>query len=169
VAKVPRSTLGEAVEQGLHQVMLSLLHDPVAADALRAIHASTELWEECYRPEDIDPERSSWAVPTAFVDRLQTDMKLRVEQDMRIADFYVLPLMLYGPDGSCVALDFDTTSPPWLPEAEQPRHLFQLLKQRHLALWKIPLIWLRSCPLAKLEEEGPSLKAALRRALIPEP
>ncbi|CAE7395724.1 unnamed protein product [Symbiodinium sp. CCMP2592] len=166
VAKVSRSTLGEPVEQGLHQVMLSLLHDPAAADALRTIHASTDLWEACYRPEDIDPERSSWAVPTAFVEQLQADLNLRVEQDMRIADFYVLPLMLYGPDDSCVALDFDTTSPPWLPEAEQPRRLFQLLKQRHLALWNIPLIWLRSCPRAKLEEQGPYLEAALRRALV---
>ena len=34
---------------GLGQVMLSLLHDPAAADALRTIHACTDLWEACYR------------------------------------------------------------------------------------------------------------------------
>merc|ERR1712039_97211 len=53
VSKLPRSSLSDANDNALHQVCLSLLHEPNASDALAAVRAIPDLWDHCYQPEEV--------------------------------------------------------------------------------------------------------------------
>lgn len=141
VSKVPRSSLTDAEDRALHQVMLSLLHDPTASELKDAIASdSNELWESCYRPEEAVLEATN---PTAVEAMKDVPMALEAAGVQMastghghiIQRFYWCPLMLQMQDGRWFALDLEPS------EQQDADLLFARLKQRHLELWGIQLLW----------------------------
>merc|ERR1712232_223330 len=53
VSNEPRSSLSDMDDNGLHQVALSLLHEPDASQVRERIEANAEIWEHCYQPEEV--------------------------------------------------------------------------------------------------------------------
>eukprot|EP00933_Yihiella_yeosuensis_P036512 TRINITY_DN30281_c0_g1_i1.p1 TRINITY_DN30281_c0_g1~~TRINITY_DN30281_c0_g1_i1.p1 ORF type:complete len:264 (-),score=25.21 TRINITY_DN30281_c0_g1_i1:79-804(-) len=163
VSKVPRSLLSESEDNALHQVMLSLIHDPCAADALKSLRSSPKLWEACYRPEEVLGETASgdsgqspgMVVEAQLINAVSSTISsanITLLSNSSIAGFYRLPILLHSnskdqglsQSGTLKghALDVDMRSPPWLHETLSI-DLWQKLKQRHLQLWNISLTWLR--------------------------
>ncbi|CAE8601625.1 unnamed protein product, partial [Polarella glacialis] len=184
VAKVPRTSLSEVEDNGLHQVVLSLLHEPKAASALAAVRSGEYLWEACYRPEEVVGEVAQLSAARAGAGRnpsAEVLLSAAAEQmaagggeicvlrDRSIAGFYRLPLLLELPGGRRAAVDVDPGAPPWLPESSPSTDLWRRLKQRHLSLWGIPLVWarVRSWPTsqASTEERELAARECVSRAL----
>ncbi|CAJ1430116.1 unnamed protein product, partial [Effrenium voratum] len=134
VAKVPRTFLAEEEDMGLHQVALSLLHEPAAVEVQRGV--GDELWEVCYRPEEVVMEASEPAEAElgALLPALEAEAE-SVELGQRIDGFYWLPLVLHLGGGRRLGVELQVRS-----NQAAPDDLFWRLKRRHLELLGLPTL-----------------------------
>ncbi|CAK9077380.1 unnamed protein product [Durusdinium trenchii] len=142
VVKQPRSVWSDVEERALHQVTLSILHDPNAEDVRRALEDAEELWDACYRPEEVvleAPDEEALKAVGHVPEALQAAgiEVARVAEGQIIRDFYWLPMMIQLKDGQWLGIDADGR------REDGHRDPFRRLKQRHLHLWDIPLLWHR--------------------------
>mmetsp|Transcript_50698 Transcript_50698/g.151709 ORF Transcript_50698/g.151709 Transcript_50698/m.151709 type:complete len:494 (+) Transcript_50698:248-1729(+) len=152
VCKLPRTSLSDAEDKGLHQVALSLLHEPAAAACLEAVRADPELWESCYQPEEVPGEDRVEVADdvgaATLVEALAEANSWAVARGAAVEDFYRATLLLELPRGR-VAVDVDPDAQPWLPA---PADIWRRLKHRHLVLWGVEVFWVKRSEWLGLDE-----------------
>ncbi|CAK9004334.1 Teneurin-2 (Ten-2) (Neurestin) (Protein Odd Oz/ten-m homolog 2) (Tenascin-M2) (Ten-m2) (Teneurin transmembrane protein 2) [Cleaved into: Ten-2 [Durusdinium trenchii] len=91
-------------------VTLSILHDPNAEDVRRALEDAEELWDACYRPEEVvleAPDEEALKAVGHVPEALQAAgiEVARVAEGQIIRDFYWLPMMIQL-KGICISGTF---------------------------------------------------------------
>mmetsp|Transcript_110096 Transcript_110096/g.355338 ORF Transcript_110096/g.355338 Transcript_110096/m.355338 type:complete len:500 (-) Transcript_110096:111-1610(-) len=143
LSKLPRSSLEEAEDNGLHQVALSLKLEPDARSALAAVQSVPDLWGRCYQPAEVTGELGCEATstrangPTLLIADLAAARGWATTSDATFLGFYRVALLLETP-GCRVAVDVDPLAQRWL---SSPVDIWCQLKHRHLSLLGLRVIW----------------------------
>eukprot|EP00403_Amphidinium_massartii_P049532 CAMPEP_0178460122 /NCGR_PEP_ID=MMETSP0689_2-20121128/48511_1 /TAXON_ID=160604 /ORGANISM="Amphidinium massartii, Strain CS-259" /LENGTH=127 /DNA_ID=CAMNT_0020086677 /DNA_START=90 /DNA_END=470 /DNA_ORIENTATION=+ len=116
-------------DNALHQIALSLLHEPQAKDALAKVQANEELWQELYQPFEVSGERSDGEKRQLIEAAAEaaTDLhpgSFSSEKAANIDDFYIADLLLRAQGSEAlgnsnevrkgIVVDIDMSAWPWM-------------------------------------------------------
>eukprot|EP00434_Breviolum_minutum_P038623 symbB.v1.2.034270.t1/scaffold4391.1/size47554/4 len=106
VVKMPRTSFTDAEDRALHQVSLSLLHDPAAKPVFTQL--DDDLWEILYRPEEaVLEDVQSLSDLRALEAANKVEDVASISYGQVIQRFYWCPMMIKFTDGRCLVVDLE--------------------------------------------------------------